>query len=169
MTRKTARGKIKEITNTFEEKALKTKAIRESIKKTLRKEELEPNQEKTLIKIGEEITQAMQKGDQSKIEELTKLFKKIIQIRKEEQAKQERIPLKKPKKIVEDTINELKRIEEDFKLKLIDKKNKPNKESEKLSLYLLKKQSSLTKKEQEKWNKEAMKELKRLFKKKQKK
>lgn len=159
--KKTVRGNLEEMKRKFEEKALETKAIRESIEEKIKKEGLNPPEEKYLVKLGEEITRSMQTNPQ-KAKELEELFNKVVEIRKQAKAKQNRLELKEPQQIAEETLKELERIENDFQINLV--KNKvPVKQAEKLALFLLKKQSALTKQEQEKWNKEAMKELAKMM------
>ena len=159
---KTVRGMLKKTEEDFKEKTLKIKAIRESIKAKIEKEGLNADNEKRLILLGEMITKAKQKEDKTRVIELKRAFNDLIELRKS-QEKNQKLKLKKPIEIIGETINEMKKLERDFKLKLLTKKNKPLKKSEKLTLCLVNEKGALTKEEKEKWHKEAMKEFKRLM------
>ena len=127
----TERGRLREAEKKFREDALKTKAIRESITKKLEKEGLNPSKEKRLILLGEMITKAMQEEDKTRVIELQRAFNDLLKMRKEQEERQ-KIELKKPIVIVSETRNEIKKIENDFKIKLTTKRNKPVKKAEKL-------------------------------------
>ena len=159
---KTVRGMLKKTEDEFKEQTLRIKAIRESIKAKIEKEGLNAGNEKRLISLGEMITEAMQRGDKTRVIELKRAFNDLIELRKS-QEKNQKLKLKKPIEIIGETINEMKKLERDFKLKLLNKENKPLEKSEKLTLYLVNEKGALTKEEKEKWHKEAMKEFKKLM------